>query len=84
MEFRFQILILLVYLFCWQSSEECCINMFEKWLYLEGEDATWDQLLTAVSNIGLPSFANDLQQKLLGNSKFYSCVYVHVHSLKNY
>jgi len=43
--------------------------MFDKWLDLKEDSATWDQLLNAIRNIGLPLLADNLQRKLLRDSK---------------
>ena len=49
------------------SVEECCKNMFEKWLGTE-KKASWNQLIQAIENIGLSYLSSQLERKLKGEN----------------
>ena len=42
---------------------DCCNKMLAKWLQMK-PDATWNQLVTALKNIGMKSVAEDLDKQL--------------------
>ena len=43
------------------SVEECCKNMFEKWLDTE-KKASWNQLIQAIENVGLSYLSSQLEK----------------------
>ena len=45
------------------DANKCCTVMFEKWLMLK-PDASWNQLVTALTNLGLNSLAANLRSHL--------------------
>ena len=47
------------------SVQECCKNMFEKWLETQ-ENANWKQILEAIKNIELYHIADKLEKYLQG------------------
>ena len=52
------------------SVKECCRKMFEKWLETQ-IDASWKQLLEAISNAELHSIADKLEKILRGKKYMY-------------
>ena len=49
------------------NVEECCKIIFDKWLDTQKE-ATWNQVIKAIENIGLSHQATQLQKKLKGQN----------------
>ena len=49
------------------NIEGCCKSMFEKWLSTKKE-ASWNQLIQAIDNIGLSYQASQLERKLTGEN----------------
>jgi len=47
------------------SVEDYCKRMFEKWLSTQ-KDASWNQLIEVINNIGLCSLASQLEKGLIG------------------
>ena len=56
------------------SVKECCRNMFEKWLETQ-IDASWKQLLEAISNIKLQLLADKLK-KILQGKKYMKVFFI--------
>jgi len=46
-----------------QNVNECCLKMFEEWLS-QMPTANWDQLITALSNIGMGTAAKHIKDSL--------------------
>ena len=57
------------------SVEECCKNMFEKWLDTE-KKASWNQLIQAIENIGLSYLSSQLEKKLKGENYLHNYNYL--------
>ena len=55
------------------DATACCNKMFVKWLELQ-PSATWSQLITALSNIGMKTAAENVIDSLIKGS------YVHVYN----
>ena len=54
------------------DASACCSKMFVKWLELQ-PNATWSQLITALSNIGMRSAAENVIECLLKGLCNYYC-----------
>jgi len=46
------------------DATKCCTIMFEKWLMMK-PDANWNQLVTALTNLGLNSLAANMKSHLI-------------------
>ena len=55
------------------SVEECCKSMFDKWLETR-KDASWSELIKAISTIGLCSVAKELEEYRAGEHKYKSLI----------
>ena len=54
----------------------CCNKMFIKWLLMK-PDATWSQLVTALTGIGMNTVAADLNKQLRKGSTCTPWLFVH-------
>lgn len=46
------------------NASRCCTKMFEKWLSQQ-PNASWDQILTALNNIGMNSAVEQIKRELI-------------------
>ena len=60
----------------------CCNEMFVKWLELQ-PNATWSQLITALSNIGMETAAENIIKHLTGNYIMYMYKYFTAYIVKH-